>query len=123
MPIKIEARMTPSEAMEIVKNPEDYSAAKLKRAKKVLKEYGEKTKADKSGGLRKDVPDPPRKKIMQPTPKPKKMASGGMANGKQHMYLSKGSFVTDKLPNKGLKRLAKSGPKGKQAVRKMGFNV
>jgi hypothetical protein len=115
--------MTPSEAMEIVKNPEDYSAAKLKRAKKVLKEYGEKTKADKSGGLRKDVPDPPRKKIMQPTPKPKKMASGGMANGKQHMYLSKGSFVTDKLPNKGLKRLAKSGPKGKQAVRKMGFNV
>ena len=52
-----------------------------------------------------------------------KMADGGMANGKKHMYLSKGAFVTDNLPNKGLKMLAKSGAKGRQAVRKMGFNV
>lgn len=52
-----------------------------------------------------------------------KMGAGGMANGKKHMYLNKGAFVTDNLPNKGLKMLAKSGAKGKQAVRKMGFNV
>lgn len=52
-----------------------------------------------------------------------KMAVGGMANGKKHMYLNKGAFVTDNLPNKGLKMLAKSGAKGRQAVRKMGFDV
>ena len=52
-----------------------------------------------------------------------KMAAGGMANGKKHMYLNKGAFVTDNLPNKGLKMLAKSGAKGRQAVRKMGFDV
>ena len=49
------------------------------------------------------------------------MAMGGMANGKKHMY-SAGGDVTDKLPNKGLKQLAKT-EKGKTAVRKMGFDV
>jgi len=44
-----------------------------------------------------------------------------MANGKEHMYAAGGS-VSDNLPNKGLKNLAKS-DKGKQAVRKMGFDV
>ena len=51
----------------------------------------------------------------------KGMKPGGKANGKEHMYAAGGS-VTDKLPNKGLKNLAKS-PEGKQAVRKMGFDV
>ena len=51
----------------------------------------------------------------------KGMMRGGMANGKEHMYAAGGS-VSDKLPNKGLKNLAKS-DKGKQAVRKMGFDV
>jgi len=49
------------------------------------------------------------------------MMRGGKANGKEHMYAAGGS-VTDKLPNKGLKNLAKS-EKGKAAVRKMGFDV
>ena len=49
------------------------------------------------------------------------MMNGGMANGKPHMY-SGGGDVTDKLPNKGLKTLAKSAA-GKSAVRNMGFKV
>lgn len=40
---------------------------------------------------------------------PMKMADGGLANGKKHMYLSQGSLVTDKL-NPGLKALAKERP-------------
>ena len=51
-----------------------------------------------------------------------KMAMGGMANGKKHMYLANGGSVTDNLPNPGLKALAKT-EKGKTAVRKMGFDV
>lgn len=49
------------------------------------------------------------------------MAYGGMANGKKHMY-SAGGDVTDKLPNEGLRKLA-STPKGRKAVRGMGFDV
>jgi len=49
------------------------------------------------------------------------MMMGGMANGKKHMY-SAGGNVTDKLPNKGLKQLAKT-EKGRAAVRNMGFDV
>ena len=49
------------------------------------------------------------------------MMNGGMVNGKPHMY-SNGGSVTDNLPNKGLKALAKS-EAGKKAVRNMGFNV
>ncbi len=49
------------------------------------------------------------------------MMMGGMANGKKHMY-SAGGDVTDKLPNKGLKKLAKT-EKGRTAVRNMGFDV
>lgn len=49
------------------------------------------------------------------------MMMGGLANGKKHMY-SAGGDVTDKLPNKGLKQLAKT-EKGKAAVRNMGFDV
>ena len=49
------------------------------------------------------------------------MMRGGMANGKVHMY-SAGGDVTDNLPNKGLKKLAKT-EKGKAAVRNMGFDV
>ena len=49
------------------------------------------------------------------------MMYGGMASDKRHMY-SGGGSVTDNLPNKGLKALAKT-DKGKSAVRNMGFNV
>ena len=51
----------------------------------------------------------------------KGMMRGGMANGKPHMY-SAGGSVTDNLPNKGLRRLART-DKGRQAVRNMGFDV
>lgn len=49
------------------------------------------------------------------------MMMGGMANGKKHMY-SAGGDVTDKLPNKGLRKLASTG-KGREAVHNMGFDV
>ena len=61
----------------------------------------------------------PKKKLEKM--KKAEMAMGGTANGKKHMY-SAGGNVTDNLPNKGLKQLAKS-EKGKEAVRKMCFNV
>ena len=61
----------------------------------------------------------PKNKLMKM--KKAEMAMGGMANGKKHMYAG-GGAVTDKLPNPGLKALAKS-EKGKTAVRKMGFDV
>ena len=38
-----------------------------------------------------------------------KMAMGGMANGKKHMYLNDGALVTDNL-NTGLKAFAKERP-------------
>lgn len=50
-----------------------------------------------------------------------KMKKGGMCGGKEHNYAA-GGMVTDNLPNTGLKKLAQT-PKGKEAVRKMGFNV
>ena len=52
-----------------------------------------------------------------------KMKEGGMAGSKRtpHMYVG-GGAVVDNLPNKGLRKLAQS-PKGRQAVRKMGFDV
>ena len=40
---------------------------------------------------------------------PMQMAMGGMANGKKHMYLSKGALVTENL-NPGLQALAKERP-------------
>lgn len=61
----------------------------------------------------------PRRKLKKM--KKAEMMMGGMANGKKHMY-SAGGDVTDKLPNKGLKQLAKT-EKGKTAVRNMGFDV
>ena len=111
--------MTPSEAMKIVENPEDHSAAKVKQAKKVMKAYGEKTKADKTTGIAIS--------IMLPTPKPKRkpkaekktkkaeMRMGGMANGKKHMYLSEGGVVD----NAGLRALKASGPGGRKAYKQI----
>jgi len=62
----------------------------------------------------------PAKKLKE-MKKKAEMAYGGMANGKKHMY-SAGGDVTDKLPNEGLRKLA-STPKGRKAVRGMGFDV
>ena len=47
---------------------------------------------------------------------PMKMAMGGMANGKKHMYLNDGGSVTD---NAGLRALKASGPKGLEAYNKI----
>ena len=110
--------MTPSEAYDIMKNPDDYSAAEVKKANKVLKEYGKVTERDKTTGISVSV--------MMPTPKPKRQAKktkskkaemmrGGMANGKMHMY-SAGGAVTD---NAGLRALKASGPKGMEAYKKI----
>tara|TARA_R100000388_G_C7181226_1_gene128739 strand:- start:202 stop:555 length:354 start_codon:yes stop_codon:yes gene_type:complete len=117
--------MKPSEAYDIMENPDDHSAAQVKKAKEVLRKYSEVTERDRTTGVSVS--------IMMPTPKPKRQAKGkpkskkaemmmgGMANGKKHMY-SAGGDVTDNLPNPGLKALAKTA-KGKSAVRKMGFDV
>jgi len=102
--------MTPSEAYKISRNPDDYSAAEVKEANKVLKAYAEVTEQDRT---------PPRSKPTKPTPPPKnrkaQMMRGGMANGKQHMYAAGGS-VTE---NPGLKALKASGPKGMKAYNKI----
>ena len=102
--------MTPAEAYDIVENPEDYSAAKGKQAKKVLRNYAEVTERDRT---------PPRKKMTKPTPPPKgrkaQMMRGGMANGKVHMYSAGGSVKE----NPGLKALKASGPKGMEAYKKI----
>ena len=74
-----------------------------------LPEYMSKKQEFKKGGVTKKTG-------------PMKMAHGGMAHGKPHMYLSNGGAVVDNLPNPGLKALAKTA-KGKTAVRKMGFDV
>ena len=58
-------------------------------------------------------PKQPKKKV--------KMAYGGSVSGKQHMYTAGGN-VTDNLPNKGTRALAKT-PKGKKALKNMGFDV
>ena len=44
-----------------------------------------------------------------------KMADGGMAYGKKHMYVGGGSVTM----NPGLKALKESGPKGKEAFEKI----
>jgi len=119
--------MRPSEAMRIMENPEDYTVQERKDAKRVLKEYGPKTAKDKTTGVNKMAKGGNAKKKDVPVLMVSigmgkaKMHGSGKANGKEHKYAAGGS-VTDKLPNTGLRKLA-STPKGKQAVRNMGFDV
>lgn len=91
----------------------------------VLEEFGpslrraikfEKKQKDKEATERSD-----RMLIQKANNAKAQMMKGGMANGKEHMY-SAGGSVTDKLPNKGLRKLA-STTKGRKAVRNMGFKV
>ena len=86
--------MTPSEAMRIDENPEDYTVQERKDAKKVLAGVG---------SLEQDRTAPMKRKMPLPKPKPK-MMRGGMANGKEHMYAAGGAV------NDGLKALAKVRP-------------
>ena len=63
-----------------------------------------------------------KKKLIETASKgPSKMAYGGMSGGKKHMYTAGGN-VTDNLPNKGTRALAKT-PKGRKALKNMGFDV
>ena len=111
--------MTPSEAMKIIDNPEDHSAAKVKQAKKVMKAYGEKTMADKTTGIAVSIilptPKPKRKPKAEKKTKKAEMRMGGMANGKKHMYLSEGGVVD----NAGLRALKASGPGGRKAYKQI----
>ena len=115
--------MTPSEAMKIVDNPEDHSAAKVKQAKKVMKAYGETTRGDKTTGDPKGLaviitmptPKPKRKSKAEKKTKKAEMRMGGMANGKRHMYLSEGGVVD----NAGLRALKASGPGGRKAYKQI----
>ena len=102
--------MTPAEAYDIVENPKDYSAKKVKYAQEVLRQYSKITERDRT---------PPRRTMTKPTPPPKgrkaQMMRGGMANGKVHMYSAGGSVKE----NPGLKALKASGPKGMEAYKKI----
>lgn len=94
-----------SEAMKILRNKEKYSAEEIAKAEKIISDYDAIQKNDTVGVLPKS-----KKKMMEKT----KMAYGGMANGKKHMYLNKGAVVTD---NAGLRALRASGPKGMEAYK------
>jgi len=93
------ADMTPSEAMKIMENPDDYTVQERKDAKAVMRKYSAVTARDKTTG------DPKGVKAQ--------MMRGGMANGKQHMYAAGG------MVNDGLKALKDSGPKGMEAYKKI----
>jgi len=103
--------MTPSEAMKIVENPDDYSAEKVIQAKKFMQAYSEKTRGDKSTGdsegIAVIITAPTSKPKRKPKSKKAQMMRGGMANGKVHMY-STGGSVKDLNP--GLRALQKERP-------------
>ncbi len=105
---KASVYMRPSEALQIIKNKEDHSAAEIKKATEVLMASGmgkdiAKLKAAKGADVKKN-----KKKegmtvvIAMGSPKGKGkacMAEGGMANGKKHMYAC-GGMAHDKRKKK-----------------------
>ena len=110
--------MTPSKAYDIMQNPDDYSKAMVAEANKVLEAYSEITERDRTGpSLTISIEQVEKKKKKSKPSKSKKaqMMKGGMANGKMHMYAAGGS-VTE---NPGLKALKASGPKGREAYKKI----
>tara|TARA_E500000318_G_scaffold82319_1_gene77680 strand:+ start:863 stop:1243 length:381 start_codon:yes stop_codon:yes gene_type:complete len=107
-----------------------------KMTKKQFEAYYDKTgefhDLDPANPMNSELTGPSTLSIIIATPKPKpknlkkkskktEMAYGGSVGGKKHMY-SNGGSVTDNLPNKGLRKLAQT-PKGRDAVKNMGFNV
>ena len=110
--------MTPSKAYDIMQNPDDYSKAMVAEANKVLEAYSEITERDRTGpSLTISIEQVEKKKKKGKPSQTKKaqMMKGGMANGKMHMYAAGGS-VTE---NPGLKALKASGPKGREAYKKI----
>ena len=108
------ANMSVTKAREILDKPSEYTKQEVANAKRKLDNPEETVQMNKGGlGKGKKVPVISISVGMAELPKgkkgPMKMAAGGMANGRQHMYLSEGALVTDKL-NPGLKALAKKRP-------------
>ena len=100
------------------------AAAKRELATRSMGQDTTKSLKRSEGG---DTPKKTKKKVpaisisvgMVEIPKGKgkaKMMKGGMANGKQHMYLNDGGSVKD---NAGLLALKASGPKGLEAYNKI----
>ena len=113
--------MTANKLLDIVNDEtqtkEMRSAAKRELASRSMSQDTTTLLQRSAGG---DTPKRNKKKVpaisisvgMVEIPKGKgkaKMAKGGMANGRQHMYLNEGALVTDNL-NPGLKALAKKRP-------------
>ena len=113
--------MTANKLLDIVNDEtqtkEMRSAAKRELASRSMSQDTTTPLQRSDGG---DTPKKRKKKVpaisisvgMVEIPKGKgkaKMAKGGMANGRQHMYLNEGALVTDNL-NPGLKALAKKRP-------------
>ena len=89
---------TVEEAKTVLRNPSKYSVQQIKDARNLMNRFATLNQASNST----------------------KMAEGGMASGKKHMYLSAGAAVVDNLPNKGTRALAKT-TKGRQALKNMGL--
>ena len=89
--------MTLSEAKRILEKGSTYSPAIVEEAKEVIQNF---TKKRGSSVMKEEKT---------------KMAYGGMAGGKRHMYVAGGSVKM----NPGLLALKKSGPKGMQAFNKI----
>ena len=85
-----------SNAMKVLRNPEDYSKAEIAKAKKVIADYDAIQGGDMAVAITVGVLPKSKKKMLQKKQKDK-MAMGGMANNKKHMYLSNGGSVTDNL--------------------------
>ena len=85
-----------SDAMKVLRNPEDHSKAEIAKAKKVIANYDAIQGGDMAVAITVGVLPKSKKKMLQKKQKDK-MAMGGMANNKKHMYLSNGGSVTDNL--------------------------
>ena len=100
--------MKPAEAMKIVENPDDHSAAEIRKAKKVMKDYAPKTAQDITIAIGVSPPRTlPKSKPTKEQRKKAEMAYGGMSGGKKHNYAT-GGMVKD---NPGLKALKAASPK------------
>ena len=113
--------MSVTKAREITENPSEYTKQQVSNAKRKLDSPKESVPMNKGGmSKKKNVPVIAISVGMADMPKgkkgPAKMAKGGMANGKPHMYLSNGGSVKD---NAGLIALKNSGPKGMEAYNKI----
>jgi hypothetical protein len=88
--------------MKVLRNPEDHSKAEIAKAKKVIADYDAIQGGDMAVAITVGVLPKPKRRMMKKNKsmlkkQEDKMAMGGMANNKKHMYLSNGGSVTDNL--------------------------